>query len=80
MLLYTVFMTEKTHPVYVDNTRKKKVKAKAAEEGVSMKEIMQRLIDYGFELELYKLPTDEEADLENVEIPDEFEGIEVGES
>jgi len=66
-------MTEKTRPVYIDETRKNKVKARAAEEGVSMKEVIQRLVDHGFALGLHQVPTDGEVDLENVDVPFELD-------
>lgn len=61
-------MSEKTHPVYIDKERKNAVKAKAAEEDVSMKAIIQRLVDHGFELDLHKVPTGADADLDNVDV------------
>lgn len=61
-------MSGKTHPIYIDEDRKNLVKARAAENDISMKEAIQRLVDHGFELGLHEVPVEEEPDLSNVDL------------
>lgn len=53
-------MSSETYPVYVDEQQREQVKYQVAEEDETIKTINQRHIIHGTELELYKVPANED--------------------
>jgi hypothetical protein len=54
--------SEDTLPVYVSETKKRKVKSEAGLHDLSMKEVIERLVEHGIPQDLHRVPTDEDPE------------------
>lgn len=57
--------SDDTLPVYVSESKKRVVKSEAGLYDLSMKEIIERLVEHGIDRDLHRVPVDED--------PEEFE-------
>jgi hypothetical protein len=53
---------EDTLPVYVSETRKREVKSEAGMYDLSMKEVIERLVEHGIPQDLHRVPVDEDPE------------------
>lgn len=65
---------EDTHPVYIDKSRKTRVKTLAVQNETSMKDVTERFAEHGEFLNLHEVPVDASEDELLTHLQDEIDG------
>lgn len=64
-------MSDSTKPVYISEQRKRVTKAEAAQEDISMKDVIERLVEHGIPQDLHRVPVDEDPESFDPDDPDD---------